>query len=135
MLTNTTSAFCLALGKPGHLSAMPQLIKKPVITESVEASQWLPYTDEGVSFHRSVTQPSNVRSVFHCFCDLSELVHRALYTLYSPGRSVTVSEIIAIYYRYLNWYNSLDEVLRLGTNFTPAVLFAQYVIAYYTHSG
>jgi hypothetical protein len=30
-----------------------------------------------------------------------------------------------MYTEYLDWYNGVPEVLRLGHNFTPAVLFAQ----------
>lgn len=124
MLT-ANSAFSLTMGQPPHISLRADLIKKPSTIDAIEESEWLPYTDDGVPFHRSVAQPSNVRSVFKCFADLAEVVHRAIYTVYTPGRTVTSAEVVAAYYRYLKWYNSLTEVLRLGTNFTPAVLFAQ----------
>lgn len=65
-----------------------------------------------------------MRSVYKCFCELSELVHQSLYILYSPGRPLTSRDLLGIYTQYLNWYDSIPEVLRLGHNFTPAVLFA-----------
>jgi hypothetical protein len=110
---------------------------------------WIPYTDEGkgippagpalekrreetllnlqlgVPLQRSCEQPSNVRSVYKCFCELSELVHQSLYILHSPGRPLTSRDLLNIYTQYLNWYDRIPEVLRLGHNFTPAVLFAQ----------
>lgn len=105
---------------------------------------WIPYTDDGkgitrlasaieeklnetkgVPLRRSYEQPSNVRSVYKCFCELSELVHQSLYILHSPGRPLTSKDLLRIYTQYLNWYDRIPEVLRLGVNFTPAVLFAQ----------
>jgi hypothetical protein len=65
-----------------------------------------------------------VRSVYKCFCELSELVHNSLYVLHSPGKPVTSRDLLNTYTQYLNWYDRIPEVLRLGTNFTPAVLFA-----------
>lgn len=65
-----------------------------------------------------------MRSVYKCFCELSELVHQSLYVLHSPGRPVTSRDLLNIYTQYLNWYDRIPEVLRLGHNFTPAVLFA-----------
>ncbi|CAK7235131.1 hypothetical protein SCUCBS95973_009164 [Sporothrix curviconia] len=53
-----------------------------------------------------------------------ELVHQSLYVLHSPGRPLTSRDLLHIYTQYLNWYDSIPEVLRLGHNFTPAVLFA-----------
>ena len=105
---------------------------------------WIPYTDDGKGIPRLATaieeklnqskgepltrsceQPSNVRSVYTCFCELSELVHQSLYILHSPGRPLTSKDLMSIYTQYLNWYDRIPEVLRLGHNFTPAVLFAQ----------
>lgn len=77
---------------------------------------------------RSCTQPSNVRSVFKTFCELSEIVHKSLYTLYSPGGPVTGKKLLDAYNLFINWYDGIPTALRLGHNFTPAVLFAQYVI-------
>lgn len=108
----------------------------------IEASFWIPYTDDGTPLfnlmasrpadestgaplQRSCEQPSNVRSVYKCFCELSELVHESLYILHSPGRPLSSRDLINIYTDFLNWYDNIPEVLRLGHNFTPAVLFAQ----------
>jgi hypothetical protein len=113
------------LGRLPNLSRCCRLVVKPIIIEEIESSEWLPYTDRGAPEVRSANQPSNVRSVYRCFCELSELVHQSLYILYTPGRHLTSNELLTIYTRYLNWYSSLPEALRLGHNFTPAVLFGQ----------
>lgn len=52
-------------------------------------------------------------------------MHQSLYILHSPGRPLTSRDLLGIYTQYLNWYDRIPEVLRLGHNFTPAVLFAQ----------
>ncbi|TWU71340.1 hypothetical protein ED733_002248 [Metarhizium rileyi] len=95
-------AWSLATGSLPQCSSFPHLPPKPGIIGNIEASLWVPYTDDGAPLQRSCEQPSNVRSVYKCFCELSEL----------------------IYTQYLNWYDKIPEVLRLGHNFTPAVLFA-----------
>ncbi|QPC59847.1 hypothetical protein HYE67_002078 [Fusarium culmorum] len=68
-------------------------------------------------------QRSNERSVYQCFCELSKLIHQSLYLLYSPGKPLTARGLLSIYTEYLDWYDRIPEVLRLGHNFTPAVLF------------
>ncbi|PHH72150.1 hypothetical protein CDD82_6144 [Ophiocordyceps australis] len=105
------------------LDHFPRLPPKPLIIDEVEASLWVPYTDDGAPLQRSCEQPSNVRSVYKCFCELSELVHQSLYVLHSPIHPLTAKELLSIYTQYLNWYGQVPEVLRLGHNFTPAVLF------------
>lgn len=80
---------------------------------------------QGAPFERSCTQPSNIRSVYKTFCELSEIVHQTMYTLYTPGNLVTGKKLLDIYTKYLNWYDLIPTALRLGQNFTPAVLFAQ----------
>lgn len=140
------SAWSLATGSLPQSSCFPHLPPKPAIMPDIEASFWVPYTDDGMSgdetirkdfnlafaetgtgapLQRSCEQPSNVRSVYKCFCELSELVHEALYILHSPGRLLTSRDLISIYTDFLNWYDNIPGVLRLGHNFTPAVLFAQ----------
>ncbi|RYP71316.1 hypothetical protein DL771_004893 [Monosporascus sp. 5C6A] len=88
-------AWSLATGSLPQCSAFPQLPPKPAIIDDIEASLWIPYTDDGAPLARSCQQPSNVRR-----------------------------DLLYIYHEYLNWYDSIPEVLRLGHNFTPAVLFA-----------
>ncbi|KAK5999225.1 Nitrogen assimilation transcription factor nit-4 [Cladobotryum mycophilum] len=117
-------AWSLATGSLPQCSCFPHLPPKPAIIGDIEASLWVPYTDDGAPLQRSCEQPSNVRSVYKCFCELSELVHQSLYVLHSPGRPLTAKELLNIYTQYLNWYDRIPEVLRLGHNFTPAVLFA-----------
>jgi len=140
----SASAWSLATGSLPQCSCFPRLPPKPAIIDDIEASLWIPYTDdgkgisrlaaalegrlsqsEGAPLQRSCEQPSNVRSVYKCFCELSELVHQSLYILHSPGRPLTSRDLLSIYTQYLNWYDRIPEVLRLGHNFTPAVLFAQ----------
>ncbi|SPQ19178.1 58716754-bab3-402c-a9b1-468d22b5aba9 [Thermothielavioides terrestris] len=117
-------AWSLATGSLPQCSCFSRLPPKPAIIDDIEASLWIPYTDDGAPLQRSCEQPSNVRSVYKCFCELSELVHQSLYILYSPGRPLTSKDLLNIYTQYLNWYDKIPEVLRLGHNFTPAVLFA-----------
>ncbi|KAH7126190.1 fungal-specific transcription factor domain-containing protein [Dactylonectria macrodidyma] len=117
-------AWSLATGSLPQCSCFPHLPPKPAIISDIEASLWVPYTDDGAPLQRSCEQPSNVRSVYKCFCELSELVHQSLYILHSPGRPLTARDLLSIYTQYLNWYDRIPEVLRLGHNFTPAVLFA-----------
>ena len=137
------SAWSLATGSLPQCSCFPHLPPKPAIINDIEASLWVPYTDNGglpattqnsepekltpsgAPLQRSCEQPSNVRSVYKCFCELSELVHQSLYVLHSPGKPLTARDLLNIYTQYLNWYDRIPEVLRLGHNFTPAVLFAQ----------
>nr|CEG03766.1 unnamed protein product [Fusarium acuminatum CS5907] len=70
-------------------------------------------------------QQSNERSVYKCFCELSELVHQSLYLMYTPGKSLTARGLLNTFTEYLSWYDTMPDVLRLGHNFSPAVLFAQ----------
>ncbi|UNI22207.1 hypothetical protein JDV02_008116 [Purpureocillium takamizusanense] len=117
-------AWSLATGSLPQCSSFPHLPPKPAIITGIEASKWVPYTDDGAPLQRSYEQPSNVRSVYKCFCELSELVHESLYILHSPGKPLTARDLLSIYTQYLNWYGRIPKVLRLGANFTPAVLFA-----------
>ncbi|KAH7308705.1 fungal-specific transcription factor domain-containing protein [Stachybotrys elegans] len=117
-------AWSLATGSLPQCSCFPYLPPRPAIIDDIEASLWVPYTDDGAPLQRSCEQPSNVRSVYKCFCELSELVHQSLYVLHSPGRPLTARDLLSIYTQYLDWYDRIPEVLRLGHNFTPAVLFA-----------
>ncbi|KAJ0131912.1 hypothetical protein HZ326_25000 [Fusarium oxysporum f. sp. albedinis] len=117
-------ALSLATGSLPQCSCSPHLPPKPAIIGDIEASLWVSYTDDGAPLQRSCQQPSNVRSVYKCFCELSELVHQSLYILHSPGKPLTARNLLSMYTQYLNWYDRIPKVLRLGHNFTPAVLFA-----------
>lgn len=118
-------AWSLATGRISHLSRSVPQVPKPAIIDAIESSEWIPYTDDGMPLSRNCRQPSNVRSVYQAFCELSELVQATLYVLYTPGRPTSSRDIVGVYTKYLNWYNALPEALRLGRNFTPAVLFVQ----------
>ena len=135
-------AWSICVGRLPHFSKDTRLMAKPAIVDHVERSSWVPYTDHGditeqlpeyraltadpgAPLERNCTQPSNVRSVFKTFCELSEIVHRALYVLYTPGTHLNIKSLLDVYTQYLRWYEVIPEALRLGQNFTPAVLFAQ----------
>ncbi len=81
--------------------------------------------NEGAPLEQNCTQPSNMRSVYKTFCELSEIVHRTTHTLYTPHRRVTSKTLLNAYSQYILWYDTISDTLRLGHNFTPAVLFAQ----------
>lgn len=137
------SAWSLATGSLPQCSQFPHLPPKPAIMPGIEASLWIPYTDDGKFYppdrvgpghadirqgaplEKSFEQPSNVRSVYKCFCELSELVHDSLYTLHTPGRPLTGPDVQKMYMRFLDWYDAVPVALQIGLNFTPAVLFAQ----------
>ncbi|KAG9231821.1 fungal-specific transcription factor domain-containing protein [Amylocarpus encephaloides] len=123
-------AWSLSIGRLPQFSKDLQLVTKPEIIDHIESSHWVPYTDDGAPLERSCIQPSNVRSVYKTFCELSEIVHATLYTLYSPGSTLTSKSLLVHYTKYLNWYASIPETLRLGQNFTPAVLFAHMYYHY-----
>ncbi|KAA8567599.1 hypothetical protein EYC84_008074 [Monilinia fructicola] len=123
-------AWSLTIGRIPHFSHYTKLTVKPSIVDSVEASPWIPYTDDGALLERNCTQPSNIRSVYATFCELSEIVHKSLYLLYAPGSNFTSNSLLRIYTRYLQWYESIPTALRLGHNFTPAVLFSHMYYHY-----
>jgi hypothetical protein len=135
-------AWSLTVGRLPQFSHLSSLDIKPAIVDTVEASSWIPYTDNGKRFHsnralrlnnlgapleRNCTQPSNIRSVYKTFCELSEIVHNSLYLLYTPGSNFTSHDLLELYTSFLHWYDLIPATLRLGHNFTPFVLFSQYV--------
>lgn len=66
--------------------------------------------------------------MYECFCRLTELVHQALYHLYTPGQVPTGSALLSIYKECLDWYEQLPQFMKLGYNSTPAVIFIQSVL-------
>ncbi|RQM07145.1 hypothetical protein DH86_00003497, partial [Scytalidium sp. 3C] len=124
-------AWSISIGRLPHYSRHLKVISKPAIIEHIEAASWIPYTDdEKPGEQYNTQQPSNVRSVYKTFCELSEIVHQSLYSYYTPGRYVTSQTLLRIYRRYLDWYDQIPNSLRLGQNFTPAVLFAHMYYHY-----
>ncbi|KAB8295818.1 hypothetical protein EYC80_008640 [Monilinia laxa] len=123
-------AWSLTIGRIPQFSDHTKLTVKPSLVDSIEVSSWIPYTDDGAPLERNCTQPSNVRSVYATFCELSEIVHKSLYLLYAPGSNFTSNSLLQAYTRYLQWYESIPTTLRLGYNFTPAVLFSHMYYHY-----
>ncbi|KAH7390115.1 fungal-specific transcription factor domain-containing protein [Cadophora sp. MPI-SDFR-AT-0126] len=114
----------ISIGRLPHFSRNAKLVTKPPIVEHIDATSWVPYTDDGAPLQTACIQPSNVRSVYKTFCELSEIVHKSLYMLYTPGKPVTSKHLNDIYTEYIRWYSEIPSTLRLGHNFTPSVLFA-----------
>jgi len=114
----------MSIGRLPHFSRNAKLVTKPPIVEHIESTSWVPYTDDGAPLATAFTQPSNVRSVYKTFCELSEIVHKSLYMLYTPGKPVTSKSLNDVYTEYIRWYSEIPTTLRLGHNFTPSVLFA-----------
>lgn len=97
---------------------------KPPTLPNIEDSLWLPYTDSGTPPNCFHGQPSHVRSVFKCYAELSELTHQILYLFHSPEEPVTAKRLLDIYRNFATWFDNVPTALRLGYNFTPAVLFS-----------
>ncbi|KAL6917071.1 hypothetical protein FSST1_008566 [Fusarium sambucinum] len=116
--------YSLATGSLPQCSYFPHLPSKPLIIKDIEAKLWVPYIDDGVPLQLLCEQQSNERSVYKCFCELSELVHQSLYLMHTPGKSLTARGLLNTFTEYLSWYDTMPDVLRLGHNFSPAVLFA-----------
>ena len=88
---------------------------------------WAPYFDNETQSNERVTQTSNVRSVFRGICELSNIIYQSLHLAYSRQGSLTSRDVIDVYGKYLNWYESMLGVLKSGVNSTPTAIFAQYV--------
>lgn len=102
-------------------------IRPPDFMETDGQSNWIPYTDNVSPIEQNLHQPSNFCWVYKGLCELSNIIHDSLYTLYTPKRALTSRDILKVYTKYLYWYDSLPVTLRRGENSTPAVLFVQYV--------
>lgn len=100
-----------------------------MIINEVEEEQWLAYTDEGLASERNTIQPSNIRAVYKSFSKLSELIHDGLAMIHEKDKFPQSASVLAVYKRYLEWYDGLPDQLRLGLNSTPTVLFTQSVSA------
>lgn len=117
------NVWSLTTGSLPQISRLPSFPPKIEETWELEQKLWIPYTDDGSSLAHPCEQPGHIRGVYNCFCDLSEIVHEALYILYCPVRTPTSKDLLDIYGRYVRWYDNVPEQLRLGHNFTPQVLF------------
>jgi len=115
------SAWSLATGSLPQCSRHPRLPPKCRILGDIENSPWIPY-DAGLSDF-PYAQPSNVLSVYTCLCELSQIVHQSLYLRHLPNQLYGPRDAWNNYTQYLKWYSHLPELMRLGHNSTPAVLF------------
>ncbi|KAI0203322.1 fungal-specific transcription factor domain-containing protein [Astrocystis sublimbata] len=104
-------AWSLATGSLPQCSSTPHLPPKPAIVDSIEASLWVSYTDDA-PLQRSCEQPSNVRSVYKCFCELSELVHQSLYILHSPGRPLTSRDLLTVLFAHMYYHFAILLLFR-----------------------
>ena len=90
-----------------------------------ELREWIPYAGDQIPQGLDLRQPSNVRAVYKSLCELSTIIHSTLYVMHADTDPVSSRDILDQYTRMLGWYSSLPEVLRLGENSTPSVLFVQ----------
>ena len=100
-------------------------IKEPAIFDRDKLREWIPYTGEQVPQSLNLRQPSNLHAVYKSLCKLSTIIHTTLYVMYGATDSLTAKDMLDQYTRMLDWYSSLPEVLQLGQNSTPSVLFVQ----------
>jgi hypothetical protein len=90
-----------------------------------EIREWIPYVGNQIPEGLDLRLPSNVRAVYRSLCELSTIIHNILYMMYADEDSFTSRDILNRYTQMLGWYGSLPEVLRLGKNSTPSILFVQ----------
>jgi hypothetical protein len=101
------------------------VIREPTVFDSDELREWIPYAGDQIPQGLDLRQPSNVRAVYRSLCELSTIIHHILYVMYADANSLMSRDILDRYTQLLGWYDSLPEVLRLGDNSTPSVLFVQ----------
>ncbi|KAK0513793.1 hypothetical protein JMJ35_003515 [Cladonia borealis] len=98
----------LFIGRIPYLSRNAIRTPVPVIMNEVEAEEWIPYTDEGVSLDKDQGSLRNTGLVFQSLCELSTIINDTLYTLYTlytlhtPGGVLSSQKILDAYTRYLN---------------------------------
>lgn len=85
----------------------------------------MPYSREEIREGLHLRQPSHARWVYNGLCELSTIIHDALYAMYADADSPNSQDILNYYTCMLKWYSSLPGALRLGFNSTPAVIFVQ----------
>ncbi|KFY05408.1 hypothetical protein O988_00019 [Pseudogymnoascus sp. VKM F-3808] len=94
-------AWSISIGRLPNFSKETILMAKPTIVDDIEKSFWVPYTDSGAPLERDFAQTSNVHSVYKSFCELSEIVHKSLYVLFTPGRQWTKTTLLDVYTQFL----------------------------------
>jgi hypothetical protein len=60
-----------------------------------------------------------------CFRKLSLLIHDSFYTPHSRNMSQFITEVKLLYQKYIEWYSTLPDDLRLGIHFAPSIIFMQ----------
>lgn len=113
------------MGRLPHTSRAAPVVAKPGMVDGTLASDWSWSTERGFEPERISTQSSNIRTIYTCFCELSEIIHRSLYVFYTPSSSLMSKKVLGIYTEYLEWYNYLPGGLRFGENASPAAFFLQ----------
>lgn len=124
--------------EPHATKDLPLPPKRSLVT-SADNLIWIPYVDEGMLASRlliianflgalathSCIQPARIPAVFSCYCQLSELIHRASCRQSLPVDESRAEYIVQTYAIYLSWYDSAPELLQVGKESTPSVLFLQ----------
>ncbi|KFY83175.1 hypothetical protein V498_08250, partial [Pseudogymnoascus sp. VKM F-4517 (FW-2822)] len=107
-----------------HLSCRGTFTIPPLVVDGQDLMDWAPYYDDETQRSERTTQTSNVRSVFRGICELSHIIYQSLHIMYSRKDSLTSREVMDVYGKYLNWYESMLGVLKSGVNSTPTAIFA-----------
>ncbi|KAH7391634.1 hypothetical protein BKA64DRAFT_110670 [Cadophora sp. MPI-SDFR-AT-0126] len=58
-----------------------------------------------------------------CFRKLSLIIHDSFYTLHSRHTNQYTTEVKLLYQKYIEWYSTLSDDLRLGLHFAPSIIF------------
>jgi hypothetical protein len=118
-------AWSLAASRLPQVSQGGVLIRGPTVFNRDELREWIPYADDQLPQGLYLRQPSNIRAVYNSLCELSRTIHSTLYVISADTGPLISQNILDRYTQMLAWYGSLPEVLRLGGNSTPSVLFVQ----------
>ena len=66
-----------------------------------------------------------MRIVGNAFASLADIIHESHYVLYEPKEGLSARSLLGIYTQYLNWYDQLPDMMRLGESCTPSIVFVQ----------
>lgn len=129
----------MTLGRLPQFSQLTKFTMKPIVIDALESPSWVPYTDDGKHtkllcsppltntgaplLRSNYTQPSNIGSVCKTYSELSEIVHKSLYLMHTPGSISTGQNLLEIHNQYLQWYDFVPAALLLGQKFKLCVLF------------
>ncbi|KFY91582.1 hypothetical protein V500_04589 [Pseudogymnoascus sp. VKM F-4518 (FW-2643)] len=111
-------------GQVPNLSCRGTFTIPPLVLDGQDLMDWAPYFDDETQSNERATQTSNVRSVFRGICELSNIIYQSLHLVHSRQGSLTSRDVIDVYGKYLNWYESMLGVLKSGVNSTPTAIFA-----------